>query len=208
MRGGSVPSRCRARGLDERMQQPWQPCEPLALEPLDLNALSSSTRDFLLSYTIEFVSIGFLHAGDFRLSRDCTSQEARYFQSSDGAVLGWACVAAGGERSFGYVSVLEDGTLVRSTPEESCAPWSCCRFPVHVNFGSGCGLEELLVSHLKSLTDLEHGCGPTVRYAADKVPEVLRYQHVLMHATEYGQGAPATSIPDAPVGGTRVMAAR
>lgn len=184
------------------MLKPWRPCEPCDLEPVDVDDLPDPHRSVLLSHSIQIVSIGFVPAGDFRVTWGDDPpggpQVVRCFQSSDGAVLGWIADRPGLLTPFGFASLLEDGTCVKSTPDEAHAPWSCCRFPVYVNFGAGCSLEDLLVVHLTSLAELEHGCGPTLRYAASQVGDIVGYMSALEHETEYGLGAPPEALPDLP----------
>lgn len=184
------------------MLKPWRPCQPCDLEPVELHELPDPQRSVLLSHTIEIVSIGFVPAGDFRVACGDDEQEeqqsVRCFQSSDGAVLGWIAGRPGSFSAFGFGSLLQDGTCVKSIPQHPFAPWSCCRFPVYVNFGADCGLEELLVMHLTSVAELEHGCGPTLKYPPSQVTEIIAYMQALEHETEYGLGAPAESIPAVP----------
>jgi hypothetical protein len=184
------------------MLKPWRPCEPCDLEPVDLDELPDPDRSILMSHTIEAVSIGFVAAGDYRIIWGDGSpddrQTVRYFQSADGAVLGWFADRPGSTATRGFASLLQDGTCVKSIPEHPFAPWSCCRFPVYVNFGAGCSLEDLLVLHLTSLAELEHGCGPTLKYAASQVPEIVAYMLALEHETEHGLGAPPEALPEIP----------
>lgn len=171
------------------MQKLWRPCPSIRLEPVDVNSLPTETRDHLLSYSIDLVSLGFEHRGDFLLHRDDDVESVRFFQSADGAVLARISESSG-KRSFDFGSILADGTYVRSIPHAPAAPWNCCRFPVHVLFGDGCGIEDLLVMHLQALAELEHGCGITSRYEASRLEEVVIYLHELVHETVYAQGAP------------------
>jgi hypothetical protein len=184
------------------MLKPWRPCEPCDVEPVDLTELPDAHHSVLLSYTIEVVSIGFVPAGDFRVAWGDDPAEdpqtVRCFQSSDAAVLGWIADRPGSITPLGFASLLQDGTVVKSIPQHPFAPWSCCRFPVYVNFGPDCGLEELLVMHLTSVAELEHGCGPTLKYPPAQIPEIIAYMQTLERESEYGLGAPAESIPDVP----------
>jgi hypothetical protein len=193
------------------MLKPWRPCEPCDLEPVDLDELPDAHRNILLSQTIEFVSVGFVPAGDFRLvcgdDPQKEPQSVRCFQSSDGAVLGWVADRPGSMAPLGLASLLQDGTVVKSIPQQPFAPWSCCRFPVYVNFEAECGLEELLVMHLTSVAELEHGCGSTLKYSPAQVPEIVAYMQTLEHETAYGLGAPAESIPEIPQPAARELVA-
>lgn len=176
------------------MQQPWRPFDRFEFEPFELLAGSSASHDYLLSYSIEFVSLGFEPAGDYRVTDPGESALSRYCRSGDGAVLGWVSETAKGNRTLQFASILSDGTLVRSVPSPPVTPWNCCRFPIWVNFEPGSSLEDLLVVHLKSLIDLEHGCGPTVKYRASQLYEVVHYMRQLEHETLHAEGAPAEAL--------------
>ena len=194
------------------MLKPWQPGHPFELVPVELDELPDSCRNLLLSHTIEFVSLGLVPVGDFDVRGagvrgENGVQGLRSFQSSDGAVLGWIADLEDPAESVGFVSLLEDGTCVKSTTAEPHAPWSCCRFPVYVNFGAGCSLEDLLVLHLSSLAELEHGCGPTLKYAASQVCEIVAYMSAIEHETEHGLGAPPEMLPDLPAPSRRELVA-
>lgn len=197
------------------MLKPWRPWEPCDLEPVEIDELPDPQRSVLLSRTIEVVAIGQVPVGDFRVlqSNDPHQdlhqdpQTVRFFQSTDHAVLCWVADGAGSLASFGFVSLLEDGTCVKSIPAHPHAPWSCCRFPVYVNFGAGCTLEDLLLMHLTSLADLEHGCGPTLRYSESQVSEIFAYMSALEHETEYGLGAPPETLPELPVSSRQELVA-
>lgn len=183
------------------MLKPWRPCEPCDLQPVELDELPDPHRSLLLGHTIEAVSIGFVPAGDFRITggdQQEDPQTVRFFQSADGAVLGWIADRAGSISPQGFASLLQDGTCVKSIPQHPYAPWSCCRFPVYVNFGAGCSFEDLLVMHLTSVAELEHGCGATFKYPPSQVPEIVAYLLALEHETEYGLGAPSEALPELP----------
>ena len=185
------------------MLKPWRPWEPCELEPVEVDELPDPQRSMLLGRTIEVISIGLVPVGDYRVVQandpQPKPQTVRWFQSSDSAVLCWVADRAGALPEVGLASLLEDGTCVKSVAEPPHAPWSCCRFPVYVNFGAGCALEDLLLMHLTSLAELEHGCGPTLRYGASQISEVFAYMSALEHETEYGLGAPAEMLPELPV---------
>lgn len=180
------------------MLKPWCPREAFEMAPVEFEELPELSRNLLLSHTIEFVSLGLVTAGDFGVRGEDTLQALRSFQSPDGAVLGWVADLQRPGDAIGLVSLLEDGTCVKTTPDEPHPPWSCCRFPVYVNFGAGCGLEDLLVMHLTALAELEHGCGPTLKYAASQVGEIMAYVAALEHETEHGLGAPPEALPEVP----------
>ena len=171
------------------MQKPWRPSPSICLKPINVRALSQQTRDALLAHSIEFVSLGFEHRGDFRLSIGDEEESVRFFQSVDGAILG-RITNDPFHGAFELGSILADGTFVRSIPRAPFAPWSCCRFPVHVVFGGDGDVEELLVKHLKALAELEPGCGPTNYYEPHQLEDVVTYCHALLHETVYAQDAP------------------
>ena len=135
--------------MDETMLKPWRPWQPWDLEPVEVDELPDPQRSVLLSRTIEVISIGLVPAGDYRVVQQSEPHEkpqsVRCFQSSDSAVLCWVADREGSLPQYGFASLLEDGTCVKSVPDHPHAPWSCCRFPVYVNFGAGCALEDLLL---------------------------------------------------------------
>jgi len=177
------------------MQRPWRPYEPFDLQPAEMAAAAQVTRDRFNGYSIEFLSLGFEPAGDYRITQAGQSHFVRYFLSSDGAVFCFLNDETADEMGFEFGSVLADGTWLRSVPTAPQPPWNCCRFPVHVNFGSDCGLEELLVKHLLLLSELEPGCGHAIRYRAEQLPEVARYTDQLRHETIHAIGAPLNPLP-------------
>ena len=176
------------------MQTRWYPCPRIGLEPIDVDSLTSDSRDDMARYERQYAAIGFEDRGTYELHRDSEVVPVRFFQSTDGAVLGQINESGNGP-AFEFASVLEDGTYVRSIPSAPVAPWNCCRFPVHVVFGPGCGVEDLLIRHLNGVAELEQGCGTAHRYEAHRLEEVVTYLHDLVHETIYAQDAPIEELP-------------
>lgn len=188
------------------MQRPWRHYDPLDLQPVKLVGVAAGLRDFFNSFSIEFVSIGFEHSGDFRAVQAGQERIVRYFHSVDGALFSSLSQGMDGQAQFETASILSDGTCLRSVPRGPRPPWNCCRFPVYTNFVGHCSLEELLVRHLIVLGELEQGCGKVIQYTVSDLPEVVCYVDQLMHETIHAVGAPRSPLSVPSASSVRLMA--
>lgn len=168
--------------------------------PMEFEELPGAAQRHFAALTPQMLAAGFCQIGDYLLSRKPFLSHIRYFISPDGRTFGtisyWKIGLIHRKATFGFVSVLADGTYVESSPEKAPEVRGPSARLLHFEGLPGASVDELYRFHQERTGALaaEYGTEPRV-FHSEQFRDVGNYGHRLGYWSLHMRGYPVEPPP-------------